>query len=103
MDKLVKQRLNKPAYGLILGLILPFIVVLVMYFIQDNKDMSLINYIKYLTRMGTFLPMLSLTTLINLIPFYLFKRLEMWYINKGIVFSIFLYVLLVVFLKFVNN
>ncbi len=103
MDKLVKQRLNKPGYGLILGLILPFIVIVIMFFLQDNKDFTLINYIKYLTHMGTFLPMLSLTTLVNLIPFYLFKRLEMWYINKGIVFSIFLYVVFVVFLKFANS
>lgn len=102
MDKLVKQRLNKPGYGLLLGLILPFIVVVIMYFLQDNRSFSLFEYLHYLTRMGTFLPMLSLTTLINLIPFYIFQRFEMWYINKGIVFSIFLYVVLVVFLKFVN-
>jgi hypothetical protein len=99
MDKLLKQRLNKPVYGLIIGLILPLLVVLLMYLLKDDKQ-GIVPYFKYLTRMGTFLPMLSLTTLINLIPFYLFKRFEMWYINKGIVFSIFLYVVIVVFMKF---
>ncbi len=101
MDKLVKQRLNKPVYGVLLGLLLPFLAVVVMYFLQDKQDIPFGDYLKYLTRMGTFLPMLSLTTLINLIPFYLFKRLEMWYINKGVVFSIFLYLVLIVVLKFV--
>lgn len=100
MDKLVKQRLNKPIYGVILGLILPFIVVVIMYFLQDKQDVAFGDYLKYLSRMGTFLPMLSMTTLINLAPFYLFKRLEMWYINKGVVFSIFLYLVLIVVLKF---
>jgi hypothetical protein len=100
MDKLFAQKINKPWLGVVIGLLLPAILVIVLYFVNPNGVDSLGLYLKRLSRMGTFLPVLSIATLINLIPFYLFKRLELWYANRGVVFSIFLYLVLVVVLKF---
>lgn len=100
MDKLFAQKVNKPWVGLVVGLLLPAILVIVLYFVNPNGTDSLAKYMKRLSRMGTFLPVLSIATLVNLIPFYLFKRLELWYANRGVVFAIFLYLVLVVVMKF---
>lgn len=100
MDKLFAQKINKPWIGVVIGLLLPAILVVVLYFVNPNGADSLGKYMKRLSKMGTFLPVLSIATLVNLIPFYLFKRVELWYTNKGIVFSIFLYLVLIIVLKF---
>ncbi len=103
MDKIIlKQKLNKHLYGLLLGLILPLVVVVILSLFRNREVIGIVEYIKYLHKMGTLLPVLSVATLINLVPFYLFKRLDMWYFSKGVVFSVFLYLVFIVVLKFAN-
>lgn len=99
MDKILKQKLNKHAYGLLIGIILPMLVMIVLFLLREREAMGLVEYAKYLYRMGTLLPVLSVATLINLAPFYLFKRMDMWYLSRGVVFSIFLYLVFIVALK----
>ena len=98
--KLLKQKLNKPWIGLVIGLILPFLAVLIFYMIRARPGVPLLRYIDYLISMGTFLPIVSLATLVNLLPFYIGKHFGLWYANRGIVFSIFLYVIIVILIKF---
>ena len=95
-----KSKFNKAWFGLLIGMVLPLIVVLIFYLMRARPGVGLYAYLDYLVSMGTFLPIFSLATLVNLLPFYLFKNLGFWYANRGIVFSIFLYVILVVVLKF---
>ena len=99
MDKLVKQKLNKPAYGLIIGLILPALLTFLIFVFTADEGISMVDYYQHHFKMGTFIPIFSFAVLINVIPFYIFKHLEMWYVNKGVVFSIFLYLIFVVIMK----
>jgi len=98
--KKANQKLNKPWFGILIGMVLPLIVVLVFYLVKARPGVGIIPYLKYLVAMGTFLPIFSMATLVNLIPFYILKNLGYWYANRGIVFSIFVYVVIVVILKF---
>ncbi|MFO7879863.1 MAG: hypothetical protein ACLFM1_05420 [Bacteroidales bacterium] len=95
-----RQKFNKPWFGLLIGLTLPLLVVVIFYLTRARSGVSLFQYLDYLVAMGTFLPIFSLATLVNLIPFYILKGYEYWYANRGIVFSIFLYVIVVILLKF---
>ncbi|MDA3819955.1 MAG: hypothetical protein PF590_05795 [Candidatus Delongbacteria bacterium] len=95
-----KRKFNKIWLGLLIGLILPVLVVYVFYLIKSRPGADFVEYITYMKKTGTFLPIFSLATVSNLLPFYLFNYLHYLYSSRGILISVFLYVIFVVILKF---
>jgi hypothetical protein len=96
-EKLLK--LNKPWIGLLVGLIIPLISFYV-YFLLKSGNMNLSEFVSNLKFGGAFVPIFSLCVLPNLFFFFLCKQFNLWYTIKGIVFSVFIYTLVVVVLKF---
>jgi hypothetical protein len=95
-----KKRFNKIWIGLLVGLILPVLVLYVFHLIKAKPGIDFIEYFQWLIDTGTFLPIFSLATVSNLLPFYLFNHLNYLYSSRGVLISVFLYVIFVVVVKF---
>ncbi len=95
-----KKKFNKIWIGLLTGLILPALVVYVFFLIKAKPGIGFIEYLSFLQKIGTFLPIFSLATVSNLLPFYLFNHLNYLYSSRGVLIAVFLYVVLVVVVKF---
>ncbi|HOZ30731.1 MAG TPA: hypothetical protein PLL66_07420 [Bacteroidales bacterium] len=97
------KKYNKPIIGLALGLVLP-IISFMIYFIflmAKNPELKFMEFIEKLLATEAFTPVFSLCVLPNLILFFIFKKLDYWYSIKGLIFSVLIYTLLVLVLKFV--
>lgn len=94
---------NVPILGLIIGILFPMIGVLIMYLVRF-KGVPFGEYITNLFNNGKLGSMvLSLSTLLNIIPFlyYTSKRLDLT--ARGILVATMLYAVLFVLIKFVWN
>ena len=94
---------NVPILGLIIGLLFPLIGVIIMYFVRF-KGVEFGEYIISLFSNGKLGSMvLSLSALLNIIPFlyYTNKRLDLT--ARGIMVATMLYFVLFVLIKFVWN
>lgn len=94
------QKFNKPWVGLMLGIIFPLICFVIYYFVKTKGIVSFKVYYEILMQHHSFVPVLSLCVIPNLLLYFLFKKLDYWYSIKGVITSIFIYTLLVVVLKF---
>lgn len=95
------MRLNQPIVGLILGLFMPLLGFIVVYFIMGRG----MDFESFTTRVsnspklaGT---VITLSVLANLVPFLLFSRRRMDYAVKGVVIATVLYAVLFIYVKFI--
>jgi hypothetical protein len=94
---------NQPVWGLLFGIILPLIfffgVFLIFYFTGKIPELSPKMFYDNLG--NSFMKILSLCVLSNLLIYLLFKQLGYWYAIKGLVTSILVYVIVVIILMFI--
>lgn len=97
------NKYNKPIFGLILGMILPFISFMIYYLYLSTKKSGLdfSNLIYTMTSNQALIPILSLCVLPNLILYFIFKKLDYWYAIKGVVTSVLIYTLTVFVIKII--
>jgi hypothetical protein len=97
------NRYNKPVVGLAIGLLLPLVSLFIYYFVMSakNEGLDIQEFFNILNQKNVLVPILSLCVLPNLIPFFVFKKKDHWYAIKGIVTSVFIYLILVIVLKFI--
>lgn len=92
---------NIPALGFIIGLLLPVIGLVVMYFLWGHSE-GFFDFVRGLTyRKGMTSKVLTLSLLVNILPFlyYTTKRLD--YTARGIFIATMLYAVLIVLVMFV--
>ncbi len=96
------KKYNKPAVGLLCGIILPIIAFIAFfsYAYFTGENISLIDYFNMLKETDTIIPILSVCILPNLILYFIFKKIDYWYAIKGVIISVFIYTILVVVIKF---
>ncbi len=95
------MRLNVPITGFILGIFLPVIGMFIMYNLWGHRE-GFFEFMSSLTKLkGMAAKVLTLSLLINLVPFvyFNFKRLD--YAMRGVVVATMLYAVLIVLIKFV--
>lgn len=97
------NRYNKPAFGLIIGLLAPLVCFFIYFLILSfqNDGVTFKEFINTLNQNHVLIPVLSLCVLPNLIFFFIFKKRDYWYAIKGIVTSVFIYTIIVLILKFI--
>ena len=101
MNKDKLQDFNKPWIGLLAGILLPLISFIIYYLVQTKGlDLGLIKFLNTLQMNSAFVAVFSLSVLPNLLLYFLCKQLNLWYTIKGIVFSVFIYTIVIVVLKF---
>lgn len=94
----MKKNRNKLVWGFFPALILPLVVFVVLYFI-NKKDVSLMEYLETLWHLGALLKILSLCVLPNLLLFLLFYRLKYDLAARGVIMGTLVYALLVMLSK----
>ena len=95
------MRINQPVVGLIIGLFMPFIGLIVVYFIL-GQGQSFSNFIGTVqVSSSTAAKVISLSVLANLAPFLLFNRRRLDKALKGVVIATILYMILFLYVKFV--
>ncbi len=95
------MKLNVPITGFLIGLLLPFIGLVVMYFIWGSHQ-GLYEFVRSLTyQPGMASKVMTLSLLINLIPFVYFNFKRIDYAMRGVVIATMLYALLIILVKFV--
>jgi hypothetical protein len=96
------MRLNQPIVGLVIGLLMPLLGLIVVYFVLA-KGMSFEDFLTLATASGDFAgKVITLSVLANLIPFLYFSRRRLDYTVKGIVIATILYMVLFIYMKFVR-
>lgn len=92
---------NVAAFGLFLGLLMPLIGVVIMFFAKfSNEGFS--NYIMTIFNNGKFgFMVLSLSLLLNLIPFIYFTNKRLDLSARGVLIATMLYAVLMVLLRYV--
>ena len=93
--------MNRPIVGFILGLLLPLVGYVVVYFVL-GKGMSFGNYSQSLQHNHKTLSLvLSLSILANLVPFIWYNSKRMDYGARGVFVATMLYAVVIILLKFV--
>lgn len=93
---------DTPIIGFIIGALLPIIGYLIVYSVFKAGSQSLSNFTQtYISQHKLFAKLITLSILINLIPFAYcnFKRYD--YIARGVFIATMLYVVFVILMMFV--
>jgi hypothetical protein len=91
---------NNAILGLVLGIIFPFLGVLVIYVVKFNND-SLGNFLHILfqqSKVGSVI--FSLALLSNLVPFFYFTNRRLDNTSKGVLIATMLYAVLIIIMRF---
>ena len=94
------MRINQPIVGLFIGLVMPLLGFVVVYFIL-GRGMSFGGFIDHVGNSSDAASkVISLSALANLLPFLYFNRRRLDQTVKGIVIATVLYVMLFVYVKY---
>jgi hypothetical protein len=95
------MRINQPIVGLIIGLFMPFIGFIVVYFILGHGQ-GFAAFLEHLRVSHSDAgKVISLSTLANLLPFLYFNRKRLDQAVKGIVIATGLCMVVFIYVKFV--
>ena len=95
------MRINMPITGFIIGLFLPFVGMIIMYNLWGHHE-GLFNFLGSLTRLkGMASKVLTLSILINLLPFLYFINKHLDFALRGVFIATMLYAVLIVLIMFV--
>jgi hypothetical protein len=99
----IVMKRNVPIFGLIIGLLFPLVGVIIMYFVKF-KGVAFGEYLESLFTNGKLGSMvLSLSALLNIIPFLFYTNRRLDLTARGIMVATMLYAVLFVLIKFVWN
>jgi hypothetical protein len=95
------MKLNVPFTGFIIGLLLPFLGMFLMYNLWGHHE-GFFQFMHSLTRLkGMASKVLTLSILINLAPFLYFINKRLDYALRGVFIATMLYALFIVLIMFV--
>ena len=98
-----KNTWDKLPIGLVVGVIGPFFGFLIygLYYTL-SRDITFSHFVNnvFLSSHDTIAPILSLSILFNIIPFYFFINRHFYKSGRGILLSFFLYAILIVYFRF---
>lgn len=98
------MNINKPVWGFFIGLLLPFLGDVIVYFLLFHSQMSLNEYLmtfKHPVGNDMVPKAMSLGLLINLAPFMYYTNKRLDATSRGILSATILYFVVIVLLKYV--
>jgi len=95
----MRSKFDAPLIGLLLGIIVPIIGMFIFYKF-NFKTLDFREFIDYINRKHMLPQLLSLSVIANLGLFFIFIWKKFYYSAKGVIAATFLYVIVVVILKF---
>ena len=103
MGILTSSKYNKLPLGLLVGMIGPVFGLLIygVYYSTAN-DVTLVYFLKnfFFGNRTLVAPILSLSLLFNIIPFYFFLNRQHWMSARGVLLSFFIYAIAIVYFRF---
>ena len=96
----IDRKWNKLWIGLALGVLLPVIAFLLIYFIGYGAKYPLWDFVRQSYNVLVLTKMLSLCIIPNLGAFYFFLNREFWYATRGIILATLLCTLALVIINF---
>ena len=94
-----KSKYNNVWLGLALGLIIPFITIII-FSLFKSADNNFIEFIEFALSISALSNILSLCALPNLAIFYLFLNKELYYSVRGVIFATLILAILVVITRY---
>jgi len=76
------EKLDKVAFGVVIGFLLPLLTIVVIYSFSSGKNIH--DYFKRILEADILTHIISLCVLPNLVAFLLFNRLDMLRATRGI-------------------
>ena len=95
----MRSKFDAPIVGLVLGVIIPLIGLFIFYKF-NFKTLDFAEFVDYINRKQMFPQLLSLSVVSNLGLFFIFIWKKFYYSAKGVIAATFLYVLVVIILKY---
>lgn len=92
------EKFDKLVYGLILGIVIPTITFLITW--KITYDGSLGEYFQSFRQMGRLAGLVSLSTVPNLLLFFVFIWLNIYRTARGVIFATLILAFLMLGLKF---
>lgn len=94
---------NVPIYGFVIGMILPLLGFIIMYFVWGH-NMGFGKFIATLLEHGNsknLAKVMTMSLLVNLVPFVYFNNKRLDYSMNGVVVATMLYAVVIVLIMFV--
>jgi len=98
--KHMKYKFDNLKLGLILGIIIPFLSLILFYKIK-YPSLSLLEFLRFIYLTGILTKILSLCVIPNLGAFFIFIKLDKLYSARGVLFSTIICAILVFAIKFI--
>ncbi len=98
----IKTRYNSMKLGAISGLIVPVIAVLIFYYSRyaSKSGITIPEFVEQLIALKIYTQLISLCVVPNLLLFFIFIWLKLLYSARGVILATFLYVFLIIVLKY---
>ncbi|MCL3780407.1 hypothetical protein EMN47_08380 [Prolixibacteraceae bacterium JC049] len=93
-----KKTWNRLGIGLFLGLLLPWVILLITY-TQAANNQSFVSFLEGMWHMRALIKLLSLCTIINVGVFMLFIKTNRLTSARGVLMATFIYAFVVVFYR----
>ena len=97
----MKLNFNRQVVGIILGLIAPLFVMLGFYLVKYSR-LSVNDFVKLIVEHQIFIPLMSLSAIINLLIFFIFYWTHRDYAARGVILATMVYAFTVIILKAVG-
>jgi len=95
----MEKKFDNLGLGLMIGLLSPFLVLLLIFFSRYKGAYSLFSFLNVLFQLHVFTSLLSLCAIPNLFFFFLFTRTDRLYSARGILTATFVLAILVLIIK----
>ncbi len=91
--------MNKFVIGFVTGVILPLIILL-FFFLVKYEINDFVYYFKLFFNSGSLMQLISLLTIANAVLFFIYLKFNLDKSAKGVLGSLFFYVIIVIAIKF---
>lgn len=90
---------DKGWIGFVFSMCMP-VIAFSCYYLINYRYMTIPHFINYLRMGETYTPLISLSVVANLLPFYIFINKERYAATKGVIAATFIWAALIICLKF---
>jgi len=100
-DNTIWTRLNTITFGLIAGMLVPFLA-LVIFYLVSSPDKAFPEFVEFIISRNKLSSLISLSLVPDLLLFFIFIWLNYLYSARGVLVAVFLFALIVVLTKFLT-
>ena len=97
----MKLNFNRQIVGFIVGLIAPMLVMMCFYLVKYSR-FTIVEFLNLILGAGIFIPLMSLSVIINLLLFFIFLWTNKDYAARGVILATMVYAFTVIIFKTIS-